>query len=48
MVAMISIVIHHVMGVYLMAVIRNMVFVKIHLDVSLDGSMDIRNVIKVY
>ena len=46
MVAMISIVIHHVMGVYLMTVIRNMVIVQIHLDVGLDGSMDIRNVIK--
>jgi hypothetical protein len=45
---MISIVINHVMGVYLMTVIRNMVFAQIHLDVSLDGSMDIRNVIKVY
>ena len=45
---MVSIVINHVTDVYLMPVIRKMVYVHIHLDVNLDGGMDFRNVIKVY
>jgi hypothetical protein len=38
LVAMVTIVINHVMGVYLIPVIRNMVSVHIQLDVNLDGS----------
>jgi hypothetical protein len=38
LVAMVTIVINHVMGVYLIPVIRNMVSVQIQLDVNLDGS----------
>ena len=35
---MVTIVIRHVTGVYLIPVIRNMVSVQIRLDVNLDGS----------
>ena len=38
LVAMVTIVINHVMGVYLIPVIRNMVSVQIQLDVNLDSS----------
>jgi hypothetical protein len=38
LVAMVTIVINHVMGVYLIPVIWNMVSVQIQLDVNLDGS----------
>jgi hypothetical protein len=37
---MVTIVINHVTGVYLILVPRHMVTVKINLDVNLDGSMD--------
>jgi hypothetical protein len=45
---MVSIAIKHVMGVYLMHVIKKMAPVIIHQGVNLDGGMDILNVIKVY
>ena len=48
MVVMVTIVINHVMGVYLIPVIKNMVSVQIQLDVKLEDSMDSRgSVIKV-
>jgi membrane-bound inhibitor of C-type lysozyme len=47
MVAMVTIVINHVMDVYLIPVIKNMVSVQIHLDVNLEDSMDRRSVIYV-
>ena len=46
LVDMASIAINHVMGVYLMHVIKKMAPVIIHQDVNLDGGMDILNVIK--
>ena len=45
MVAMVTIVINHVTGVYLIPVTKNMVSVQIHLDVNLDGNTDRRSVI---
>jgi len=45
---MVTIVINHVTGVYLIPVIKNRVSVQIQLDVNLDGSMyslDCRSVI---
>jgi hypothetical protein len=47
MVAMVTIVINHVTGVYLIPVTKNMVSVQIHLDVNLDGNMDRQSVIYV-
>ena len=47
MVAMATIVINHVTGVYLIPVTKNMVSVQIHLDVNLDGNTDRRSVIYV-
>jgi len=45
---MVIIVISHVTGVYLILVIRKMVYVQIHLDVNLDGNMNSHgSVIKV-
>jgi hypothetical protein len=45
---MVTIVINHVTGVYLITVIRKMVSVQIQLDVSLEDSIDSRgSVIKV-
>jgi hypothetical protein len=45
---MVTIVINHVTGVYLIPVKKNLVSVQTHLDVNLDGNMDSRSVIKVY
>jgi hypothetical protein len=47
MVAMVTIVMNHVMDVYLIPVIKNMVSVQIHLDVNLDGNTGRRSVIYV-
>jgi hypothetical protein len=47
MVAMVTIVMNHVMDVYLIPVIKYMVPVQIHLDVNLDGNMGRRSVIYV-
>jgi hypothetical protein len=47
MVAMVTIVMNHVMDVYLIPVIKNMVSVQIHLDVNLDGNTGKRSVIYV-
>jgi hypothetical protein len=44
---MVTIVINHVTGVYLIPVTENMVSVQIHLDVNLDGNTDRRSVIYV-
>ena len=48
MVAMVTIAINLVTGVYLIPVKKNLVCVQIHLDVNLDGNLDSRSVIKVY
>ena len=45
MVTIFLIVRSHVMGVYLMTVIGNLVHAQIHLAANLDGSLDRRNVI---
>ena len=48
LVAMVTIVINHVMGVYLTPVIRKKVYVEIELDVSLGGSTDSRGSVIKY
>jgi len=47
MVTMVTIVINHVTGVYLIPVIRKRVSVQIQLDVSLDGNTTSQSVIYV-